>query len=490
MTPAVSGIVCGVLGLAVGGLVMRLIARAREAVTAERLKAAEQTATDLKAVQDERNRLQAEVARLREVERVAQTHQSSLDDARAEVVQLKVALAEAQERHRSDEEKLAAYAEAEKRLAETFKALAGDTLKSTQTQFLETADQHLKGVVTKMQGGLGEHRAEIDKLVKPVTEKLDALDRGVRELEVKREGAYQQIGEQIQQLFLSHTRLNDTTNTLNQALRSSTVRGAWGEVQLRRVVEMAGMVEHVDFVEQEMAGTGKPDMQIRLPQGGVVPVDAKAPMHSYLEANAATDEEARQRLLDAHAASVRGHIAALAQKQYWEQFERSPEFVVMFLPNDASLSAAIQHKPDLNEYALANRVILASPFTLFALLKAVAFGWQQMQVAENAHQVAGLGRELYKRLGVFTEHLTNMGAGLNRATKAYNSAVGSLESMVLPQARRFRDLQGVTTDIPEIEPVEVQPRTLSAPEAKMLPLPLDQDIDGRQTVVAEHHSGA
>jgi DNA recombination protein RmuC len=289
-------------------------------------------------------------------------------------------------------------------------------------------------------------------------------------MELDRQQAYSGLTEQVKQLSLSQDRLQAETRNLVTALRSPATRGRWGELQLRRVVEMAGMLEHCDFDEQvHVAGTEgrmRPDMVVHLPGANEVVVDAKVPLQAFLDANDAPDEETRWACLQTHARQLRTHVDGLSKKSYWEQFERSPEFVVAFIPGDPLLAAALEFDGSLLEHAVANRVLLATPTTLIALLRTVAYGWQNEALADNAREVQQLGRELYKRLTTFGEHLARTGRSLNGAVDAYNKAVGSLERAVLPQARRFQDLGvgGADRELPELDPLDAVARDIQAPE--------------------------
>jgi DNA recombination protein RmuC len=300
--------------------------------------------------------------------------------------------------------------------------------------------------------------------LEPLNSSLEKLDQRIRELEEKREGAYQGLQEQLRQLAQTESTLQQTTHTLSQALRSSTAQGQWGELQLHRVVELAGMVEHVDFEEQVGGQDGRPDMLVRLPNGGILPVDAKTPMSAYLDALSSEEPKGRQEKLAAHCQAMKGRIRNLSGKQYWDQFTETPQFVVMFVPNEACLSAAFRLDGGLLDYALEARVLIASPVTLLALLKAVGYGWQQVTIAENARQIAEEGRMLYSRIGVLMEHIASLGTHIGRSVDAYNDLVGSLEHRLLPSARRFVDL-GVGTDaLPGAEGVDQAPRRLTAEE--------------------------
>jgi len=349
-------------------------------------------------------------------------------------------LAQAEAMLRAEREKNLWTEDAKDQFRNTFRVLATDELESRSSQLKTTAKEELTGVIA------------------PLKEELTKLDKQVRDLEAKREGAYSSLGAQLQGLHNLQDSLRQQTTTLAQALKSPTVRGRWGEIHLRRLVELSGMGRHVDFSEQESTDSGRPDMVIRLPEKGIVPVDSKVPLDAFLRAMDTEDEEARRQLMAEHARAFRGRIRELAQRAYWEQFERIPEVVVMFVPVEASLSAAFQSDRDLFEYALQNKVLVTSPIALFALLRSIAFGWQQQQVAENAEQIAAQGKALYERVATFVGHVAGVGKSLDASVKKYNEAVGSLDARVLPAARRLRELGVGNAEIEAPGPVEAQPR--------------------------------
>jgi DNA recombination protein RmuC len=349
-------------------------------------------------------------------------------------------LAQSEASLRAEREKNAWTATTQEQFQNSFKVLASSELESRSGQLKSAAKEELGGVIA------------------PLKEELAKLDRQVRELEAKREGAYSTLGAQLQALHGLQDALRQQTTSLVQALKSPTVRGRWGEIHLRRLVELSGMGRHVDFSEQESTDLGRPDMIIRLPEKGIVPVDAKVPLDAFLRAMDTEDEDARRQLFAEHARAFRGRVRDLSQKAYWEQFERIPEVVVMFVPVDASLAAAFQADRDLFEYAFQNKVLVTSPIALFALLRAVAFGWQQQQVAENAEQIAAQGKTLYERIATFVGHLSGVGKSLDASVRKYNEAVGSLDSRVLPAARRLRELGVGSAELEAPEAVDTQAR--------------------------------
>jgi DNA recombination protein RmuC len=371
-----------------------------------------------------------------------------------------------QERRSSDERRQLMVA-AERQLADAFNALSAQALARNNQTFLDLATQNLAQFQAAAKGDLAARQQAVEGLVKPLSEELAKLAGQTQALEKARAESYGQLSEQVRNLFGAQQELKQETGRLVTALRRPEVRGRWGEVQLKRVVEMAGMLDHCDFFEQETGGDGRrPDMLVRLPGGKTVVLDSKAPVTAYLEAVEAEHEDARGRALTRFVQHVRTHIQQLAAKSYWDQFEQSPEFVVMFLPGEAFFSAALQQDPELIEYASAQKVILATPTTLLALLKAVYFGWRQEALAENARQVSELGALLYERLSKLGEHWNSVGKNLGQAVKAYNDATGSLETRVLVTARKFEDLQ-------------------VAPEGKSLPVVLTVDQATRTVQAAE-----
>ncbi|MGH8017183.1 MAG: DNA recombination protein RmuC [Opitutaceae bacterium] len=383
-------------------------------------------------------------------------------DAQARIAQLETQL---QHERRSAEEKLAELKDAHARLTVEFKGLSADALKSNNAAFLDLAREAFGKLQQQSTGDLEKRQQAIDALVKPLKESLEKVDTRIVEIEAARARAYGQLGQQLEQLSAAQLRLQAEAARLSTALRSTSYAGSWGELQLRRVVEMADMMAHVDFIEQETSGALRADMVIRLPGGQKIVVDAKSPVQSYRDAVDAADELTRSAFLTQHAQKVRGHIDALGAKSYWEQFQPAPEFVVLFMPGDHFLTAALQSDASLLERAIGRRVLLATPTTLIALLKAAAYGWRQESVSKNAEEISALGRQLYDRVSTFAEHLEKIGRHLDNAMKGYNSAVGSFEQTVLPSARRFAELGAKgSKDLPTPGMVETPAREVTRRE--------------------------
>ena len=350
----------------------------------------------------------------------------------------------------------------DERLRATFSVLSAEALRTNNQSFLDLAKASLAEYQKQATTDLQHRQKEIGSLVTPLNAALARVDAKLVEVEKERTGSYSRLSEQLRTLAV-------TTTNLERALRTPNVRGGWGEVQLRRVVEMAGMLDHCHFVEKKASTTDDgrfiPDLIIKLPGGRNIIVDAKVPYIAYRAAVEASDEAVRTAKLKDHARQLRQHIIQLSSKKYWDQFQPAPEFVFMFLPGEGYFSAALQHDPSLIEFGVDKRVIPSSPLTLIALLRAVAYGWQQETVAKNAQNVSDLGRELYDRIRVLGGHFEDLARGLTRTVDAYNSSVGTLESRVLVTARKFKELGVAASEpIPELSQVDQTPRSLQAPE--------------------------
>jgi len=365
-------------------------------------------------------------------------------------------------------EKLALLEDAQRKLGDTFRALSADALDRNARSFLDLARSTLEQSQERVRGDLESRTKAIDAVVEPLKASLERVDTRIQELERVRSEAYGALAEQVRSLARTQLGLQAETANLVRALRQPTVRGRWGEITLRRVVEMAGMVAYCDFVEQETAVTDdgrlRPDMVVRLPNGKRIVIDSKAPLQGYLDALESDDDAARMDHMRKHAQQIRSHIGKLAARSYWSQFQPTPEFVVLFLPGESFFSAALERDPSLIEAGVEQGVVVATPTTLIALLKAVSYGWQQDLIARSAREISALGRDLHARIAIMTRHLADLRRGLDRAVKSYNDAVGSFERRVLPAARRFKDLGAATGEIPMLEPLDRTTRDVESPE--------------------------
>lgn len=420
-----------VVGAAVSGVVVWFFLQSRHAALAERVRAKE----------EENTRLLTEVAALRaEGARLATLHAQLATQLDAERT-------------------------AHERLTNEFKALSAEALQNNNQSFLKLAHATLEKYQEGAKGDLAARQLAVESLVKPLRESLEKVDAKIGEIEKARAGAYGQLSEQLKTLGTAQTQLQAEAAKISSALSGTRTAGTWGELQLRRVVEMSGMTSYCDFVEQATPGAGerdRADLVVRLPGGQQIVVDAKAPNDAYREAANAPDEAGRTAKLAEHAAKVRGHIDALGAKNYWEQFQPSPEFVVLFLPGDQFLSGALQADPNLIDRGITKKVLLATPATLIALLKAAAYGWRQESVSKNAEAIAALGRELHDRVATFAEHMENLGSGLKTALGHYNKAIGSYESALLPGARKLAELGAMgAKELPDPGPIDLAPRDVA-----------------------------
>lgn len=430
---------------------LRAEAQAKLIEAAERIQRAEATASELRK-QNEEGR--TELAGLREALALAQQARTVADTRLEEAL-----------KNLADQKLLLAQAQTD--MTEAFRALSGEALKNNNEAFLTLARTSFKTLEAEAKGELGRRQQAIDELVRPLHEALTRYEAQLHLLEQSRQSAYGGLDQHLKSLSESHQRLQQETGNLVKALRAPAVRGRWGEITLKRVAELAGMVAHCDFVEQPSVdseeGRRRPDMVVQLPGSRQIVVDAKAVLSAYLEAHEAQDEALRADRLRQHAVQVRARLDQLSAKSYWSQFPQAPEFVVLFLPGEHFLSAALEQDPTLIEDGFARSVVIATPPTLMALLRAASYGWRQQQLGEHAEQVARLGKDLYERMAVLAEHLSDVGQALGKSVAAYNKAVGSVESRILPAARKFKEL-GVSSDkeIPPIEAIEAVPKPVDA----------------------------
>lgn len=359
--------------------------------------------------------------------------------------------------------------EAENKLKDTFKALAGDTLSKSTEDFLKLAKQSFDTILTDAKGEMSKKEEAVKKLVDPVSTTLEKLLGEVNQIEMNRIRAYTELEGQIKTLSNNEQVLLKETQNLVNALRTPRITGAWGQMVLQRVVELAGLTEHVDY-DQEVSITNeddkrlRPDMIVHLPNEREVVVDAKASFNNYQDAVNAQTKEQRDSFMKIHAKSLRNHVNELVSKNYWKEF-KSLEFVIMFIPGESFLSSAIEYDQDLLDYSMQKRVIIATPTTLLALLKAISYGWSQEKLAQNAVEISNLGRQLYERLCILADNFSKIGDGLKKTTNSYNATIGTLEGNLLPAARRFKSL-GITTvkELQEIQITEGEVREITKPE--------------------------
>lgn len=378
--------------------------------------------------------------------------------------------AQLEQERKATAEKLALLGDAQMRFTDAFNAISAEALRNNNQSFLELAKSTLEKYQESAKGDLEKRQQAIGEIVKPVRESLEKVDAKIADLEKSRADAYGSLTTQVRSLFDSQNELRRETSNLVRALRTPGVRGRWGEVQLKRVVELAGMTGHCDFYEQQSVetdeGRQRPDMVVRLPAEKIIVVDSKAVLAAYLDAIEAPDDAARALHLQRHSRQVRQRVDELGRKAYWEQFDSAPEFVVLFLPGEMFFSAALENDPGLIEFAADRRVVLATPTTLIALLKAVFYGWRQQKLAQNAQEISALGRELYDRLSVLGDHFASLGKNLDQAVGAFNKAVRSIETRVFPTARKFKELHaaGASEEIAQLVQVEQTAREIQAPE--------------------------
>jgi len=441
-----------------------------------------ESAAALAAYQERLNAREQEIASVRETLTKEVTERERLQEQNTTLK------AQLEGERRAAHERKESFQLAADELALKFKALSRDALKDNNQSFLELARATLEKFQETAKGDLELRQKAIDQLVKPLKDSLEKVDGKIGEIEKARAGAYSELREQVKALATSQLQLQTETGNLVKALRTPHVRGRWGEIQLRRVVEMAGMLQYCDFVEQETVATEdgriRPDMIVRLPGNRTIVVDSKVPFDAFYESISTPDEHVRLQKVREHARLVRAHIVALSRKSYWESVQPTPEFVLLFLPGETFYSAALENDPKLIEDGVTQGVIIATPSTLIALLKAVSYGWRQEQMAANAQEVSKLGKHLYDRLRVFTGYFAEIGKGLDRALESYNKGVGSLEARVLVTARKFKERGAIAgEEIETVEPIDKAARALSLDEGGLFP-----DLVGAEAAVDEEES--
>ena len=361
--------------------------------------------------------------------------------------------------NKSLNDKLEWQEKSEKQMNEAFEAISLKVFRNNTGQFLEQSKNQIQQIMELMKGDWNTQKSDFKSIVEPLNKDLEKLEKQVNEIEQKREGAYQNLFSQVTNLTKANNDLQLATTTLSSVLKSSSqTRGKWGEMTLKRIVEMSGMSEHVDYDEQKTTDEGsRPDIIIHLPNKGIIPVDSKAPMSAYFEAQELSDNALSEQKLIEHGKAMKNHIQALSKKAYWNQFEIAPEFVVMLIPYESGMNAAFTIDPGLLDYAIDNHVVIVSPATLIALLKVIFYGWMQVSLAENAKKIADQGKELYDRVNNFNKNLVDVGSKLKGSVESYNKAVGSLESRVLPSARKLKEM-GVQGDCIET-PIQIDTQT-------------------------------
>ena len=453
----------GILGFALGGLAAAAFFLARRGRGQADLITARARAESLQG------QLEQQIEELRGVRADLADIDGRREDAERKVAALNEQL-KASERAFVEKEKL--LEEAKTRLSDAFAALGAKALQVNTEEFLKLARATFEKLMTEAKGDVEKRRQAIDALVRPIRELLEKHSTAVSEIEKKREVAYRGLEEQIKQILASHEKLDRETGRLVTALRRPEQRGRWGEMQLRNVVELAGMSRHCDFEEQvqtdDPSTRDRPDMTVHMPGEGVIIVDSKVALDAYLDS--LQPDADREALLRNHAGQVEAHYKRLSSKRYWEQFARTPKLVVMFMPLESALVAALEVKPNLYSDAMANHVCISTPMLLVALLQAIANGWQEEDVAANAREISDTGRQLYDRLATFVGHFKQIGKGIERSRDAYNSAIGSLQKNVLASSRRLKELHATTSE-EIIRPAEIEAETRRITKDELLPAP-------------------
>jgi DNA recombination protein RmuC len=462
------------LGIVIGGLVVWFLAKSRfQGIYTKQI--ADLQVSYLNQVTGLEKRASGAEARIEELRQQIEQRDSEINQIRNELgteKQLKVeAHTRLEESQKNLDEQKSLLEAMKTEMTDTFNALSSAALKSSSEDFLRLASEHLGKVVVETKGKLGEHQAAIDGLIKPLHEALKRYEEQVRLIEESRHKAYGSLEEQLRALASTHEQLQKETSNLVSALKKPQVRGRWGEITLRRVAELSGMSVHCDFTEQisveTESGRLRPDMIVHLPMEREIVVDAKVSLDAYLDAVPASTDDERKAKMDKHAQQVRAHMNRLGSKEYWSQFKQSPEFVVLFIPGESFLSSALDVDSTLIEDGIQKRVIIATPTTFIALLRAIAYGWRQEQITKNAQEISILGKELYERIHTLVKHFVDIGSAIGKAMDSYNKVIGSMELRVLPSVRKFKEL-GVTgaEEIPVLEQIDKTPRSLSLLESE------------------------
>lgn len=474
----------GLAGIAVGGVFFGFYFKSKqrefENLLSQRQGELDITRSDLKKKEESLYQRELENVALQERLKLVTRYEKDLFDSHIKIEQLNSEITEFKEREasllakmvereRAAEEKLQILEKAREELTRQFAQVSQNALEKNNQIFLDLAKEKLDGQRDQAKQELNQQQKFIGETVKHLHDSLEKLDHHTREIEEKRAHAYSSLSEQVKGLLDTQHRLQLETRNLVTALRAPSQRGRWGEIQLKRVVEMAGMLEYCDFEQQVSVETQdgrlRPDLVVKLPNSKSIVVDSKVALEAFLDASQTQDDDVKQLKLVAHAQHVRRHITQLSSKSYWQQFDHSPEFVVMFLPGEPMFSAALEQDPQLIEFGAEQRVLIATPMTLIALLRAVSYGWRQERIAESAHEISKMAQDLYGRFGTMADHFVKLGGNLDRSVKAYNDAVGSMERMVLPQIRKLKEKGiGVTAELPVLEPIDRASRELQAPE--------------------------